>query len=100
MLQEHIEDQATLGPDYAPACTLLGQAYANLGYWEQAENWCRRALRSDELALEAYYTLALVLQHQGQLDQAIRSVLYPGPGAPAPRPARPGYRRYEKGGLY
>jgi chemotaxis protein methyltransferase CheR len=71
MLQEHIEDQATSGPDYAPACTLLGQAYANLGYWEQAENWCRRALRSDELALEAYYTLALVLQHQGQLDQAI-----------------------------
>ena len=59
------------GSRRAPACALLGRAYANLGYWEEAEHWCREAIRVDKLALDAYYTLALVLQHQGQHAQAI-----------------------------
>lgn len=63
-----------LKPDHAPTCTLLGRAYANLGCWPEAEHWCRQAVRFDKLALEAYYTLALVLQHQGQLDQAIEAM--------------------------
>ena len=58
----------------APACALLGRAYANLGCWSEAEHWCRQALRFDQLALDAYYTLALVLQHRGQLDQAIKAM--------------------------
>jgi len=59
---------------YARACALLGRAYANLGCWPEAEHWCRQALHCDKLALEAYYTLALVLQHQGRLDQAIEAM--------------------------
>jgi chemotaxis protein methyltransferase CheR len=59
------------GPRKALTCALLGQAYANLGQWEEAERWCRDAIRLDILALDAYYILALVLQHQGQLDEAI-----------------------------
>jgi chemotaxis protein methyltransferase CheR len=58
-------------PRHAPTCALLGQAYANLGCWPEAEQWCRQAARLDKLALEAYYTLALVLQHQSRLDEAI-----------------------------
>jgi chemotaxis protein methyltransferase CheR len=50
---------------------LLGHTYANLGNWEEAISWCRRALEIDKLAIDAYYTWALVLQHQGKLDQAI-----------------------------
>ncbi len=59
--------------------TLLGKAYANLGSWQEAERWCRRAIRTNRLDAEAYYTLALVLQHQGELDAAInatKKVLY------------------------
>lgn len=51
--------------------TLLGQACANLGYWQEAGRWCHQALRWDELSLEAYYVLALVLQHQDRLEPAI-----------------------------
>jgi chemotaxis protein methyltransferase CheR len=58
-------------PDHASACALLGQAHANLGRWEEAEHWCREATQTDKLALDAYYTLALVLQHQGQVTHAI-----------------------------
>jgi chemotaxis protein methyltransferase CheR len=70
---------ATTNPDHAPTCTLLGQAYANLGNWEEAEQWCRQAIHLDKRALDAYYTLALVLQHQERIDQAIeamRKVVY------------------------
>lgn len=58
-------------PEQVRACTLLGQALANLGHWADAEYWCRRAVERDRLALEAYYTLALVLQHQDRIDEAI-----------------------------
>ncbi len=52
-------------------CVLMGQIYANLGRWEDAEHWCRRAAFLDRLSTDAYYTLALVFQHQGRLDEAI-----------------------------
>ena len=61
----------TSPPEPAQACALLGRALANLGHWAEAERWCRRAVERDRLALEAYYTLALVLQHQGRIDEAI-----------------------------
>ena len=67
------------GPNKASACALLGQAYANLGRWQEAEHWCGQAVRLNRLKLEAYYTLALVLQHQKKLDQAIdamKKVIY------------------------
>ncbi|RLC66939.1 MAG: hypothetical protein DRI48_03555 [Chloroflexi bacterium] len=62
------------GPHHVPTYALLGQAYANLGDWEEAEWWCRQAIRLDKLALDAYYILALVLQHQGRIDEAISAM--------------------------
>jgi chemotaxis protein methyltransferase CheR len=53
---------------------LLGQTCANLGDLDAAERWCREALRRNKLALEAYYTLALVLQHQARLPEAIEAL--------------------------
>ncbi len=64
-------DLVGVKPHSASACALLGQACANLGHLQDAEEWCRRAVSLDKLILEAYYILALVLQHQGKLDQAI-----------------------------
>ena len=60
--------------NHVQAYTLLGQVYANLGAWSEAERWCRQAIQNDILALSAHYTLALVLQHQQKLDQAIESM--------------------------
>ena len=61
-------------PNDAKICILLGQAYANLGDWQEAETWCRQAFKYDRLALDAYYILSLVLQHQDKLEQAIDSM--------------------------
>jgi chemotaxis protein methyltransferase CheR len=70
-LLQWVQDTDPSEPDYASACALLGEAYANLGHSRHAEHWCRRALRVDELLLPAYYTLALVLQNRGQFEPAI-----------------------------
>lgn len=58
-------------PGNAQVCALLGQAYANLGQWDEARKWCQQAIDADKLSLKAYYTLALVDQHQGDLDAAL-----------------------------
>ncbi|MBN2002028.1 MAG: tetratricopeptide repeat protein [Anaerolineae bacterium] len=62
---------AHMQPEDAAMCMLMGQIYANLGRWEDAEHWCHRAVVLDRLSADAYYTLALVFQHQGRLDEAI-----------------------------
>jgi chemotaxis protein methyltransferase CheR len=61
----------THSPNQGPACTLLGKTYAGLGNWQEAERWCQLAIVVDKLSLEAYYTLALVYEHQDLPDQAI-----------------------------
>jgi chemotaxis protein methyltransferase CheR len=61
-------------PDHVEACTLLCQAYANLGHWNTAERYCQHAISLDNLSQEPYYTLALVLQHQDRLDEAVKAM--------------------------
>ncbi len=66
-------------PNAGERCTLLCQAYANLGHLDDAEQWCRRAIAADSLAREAYYTLSLVLQHRDDLTaatEAMQKVIY------------------------
>jgi chemotaxis protein methyltransferase CheR len=75
ILTELVKDH----PGNAAYCALLGKANANLGDWQEAEKWCRKAIEKDRLILNAYYTLALVLQHADQLPQALdmmRKVVY------------------------
>jgi chemotaxis protein methyltransferase CheR len=66
-------------PKNAQVHVLLGKIYANRGAWTEAEKSCRRAIEMDKLALEAYYTLGLVLQHQKRLAEAtdtMKKVIY------------------------
>ena len=65
-------DHADLPP--AELHLLLGQAYANLGDWVNAETQCRRASELNRLSAETYYILALVLQHQGRISEAIHAL--------------------------
>ncbi len=66
IIEEENSDARTL--------TLLGQACANLGRWSEAEGWCTEAIEADKVALEPYYTLALVQQHQGELAKAVEAM--------------------------
>ncbi len=56
---------------FAPAHSMLGRAYANLGRWDKARYWCQSALKLDTLQPEAYYVLGLIYEHEDELSQAI-----------------------------
>lgn len=58
----------------AQVCLLLGKAYANLGDWPNAELYCQKASEMDRLSVDAHYILALVLQHQARLPEAIQAM--------------------------
>jgi len=62
------------GSPQAELSLMLGKAYANLGDWPNAEHYCRRARERDRLSADAYYTLALVMQHQGRISEAIHAL--------------------------
>ena len=61
-------------PAHTGACTLLCKAYANLGCWDDAEGWCEAAIKTNNVLIEPYYTLALVHQHQGRIGEAIQAM--------------------------
>jgi len=74
-------------PNFAPAHSLLGRAYANMGRWAEAEHWCQRALEIDRLLAEPYYILGLVYQHEDQIEPAIhmlKKAVYLDRQAPLP----------------
>ncbi len=70
LLQRRVAEQ----PRDSQACSLLGRVYANLGNWEEASRWCLRAIERNALSLDAYYTLALVFQHEARIDKAIEAM--------------------------
>ncbi len=52
-------------PDDARVCYLLARIHANSGRWEEARQWCERALAQDTLLAEAHFLLGLIcLQEQ------------------------------------
>jgi len=74
-------------PNFAPAHSLLGRAYANMGRWADAEHWCQKALEIDRLLAEPYYILGLVYQHEDQHEPAIsmlKKAVYLDRQAPLP----------------
>lgn len=67
VLQQKLSNE----PDFAPAHSLLGLAYAELGQWEEAQRWCHSALKLDKLLAEAYFVLGLVSQNEADIHTAI-----------------------------
>jgi len=57
--------------DNPELCSLIGKIYADMGEWKNAEEWCKKTIARSKLNRAAHYILALVYQHQGQIDEAI-----------------------------
>lgn len=66
-------------PCRAEAFSLLVRAYANQGLLAQARTWCEKAIAAQKLNPHYYYLLGIILQEQGEADEAFKSfkqVLY------------------------
>jgi chemotaxis protein methyltransferase CheR len=66
-----LKQKITSDPKFAPAHSLLGHAYANLGRWDEAKQACEQAIKLNQLLTDAYLTLALVYQNENKIDLAI-----------------------------
>jgi chemotaxis protein methyltransferase CheR len=68
---EELHRKVAADTRFAPAHSMLGRAYANLGRWDKARYWCQSALKLDSLQPEAYYVLGLIYEHEDNLPGAI-----------------------------
>ena len=65
----------------------LAQTYADQDAWVQARCWAEAAITMNPICAKAYYILALIDEHQGQFESAIKNltkVIYLDPMQPLP----------------
>lgn len=60
--------------DNPKAIALLARVYANQGKLGDALNWCDKAVNSDKMNPGFHYLRAIILQEQGQIEEAIASL--------------------------
>jgi chemotaxis protein methyltransferase CheR len=65
------ETRLSQDPDNPRLLHLAARAHANMGRLQQAGALCRKALARDPLLEEAQYTMALILQEAGELENAL-----------------------------
>ena len=53
---------------------LLARAYANQGRLEEARGWCEKAIRLDKFNPGIHYFRAIILQEQGLIDEAVKTL--------------------------
>jgi len=58
------------GQDNVNALELLAKTYANLGNFAQARQCCEEAIAADRLRVHNHYLLAIILEEQGELEEA------------------------------
>jgi chemotaxis protein methyltransferase CheR len=71
--KSEVEDAAA-HTESAEALALRARTQANQGNLVAAREWCEKALAIDKLNARFYYLHALILQEQGALDEAVRSL--------------------------
>ena len=75
--EAHVAEALRLSPRDTAAfvwMTHVGVAKNQLGNWEQAVRWCRRAIEANPNYPRAYFQLALALAQLGRLDEAHSAV--------------------------
>lgn len=66
-------------PNHFAVIYLIAQTYANLGQYQQAVNYCQRAIALDSMSIDIYYLLAQISEAQSNLSQAkeyLKRVIY------------------------
>lgn len=58
----------------APIFILAAQIKANMGYLEEAEELCKKAIESDKVDAWAHYLLATILNEKGKVEEAIKAL--------------------------
>ena len=62
------------GEARAEIMQLLAKAYANLGKFSEAGEYCEMAIAADRLRAPNYYLQAVILQEEGRLEEAVTAL--------------------------
>ncbi|HJV33945.1 CheR family methyltransferase [Geomonas sp.] len=62
------------GTGQAESLALAARAWANLGNLPRARECCERAIACERLSAASHYLLSIILEQQGELDGALRSL--------------------------
>lgn len=76
--------QVILQSKHFDAYCLVAQAWANLGDYEQAIQFCQQALQIDNLSEKPYYILAHIAEEKGDFEQAktlFKKIIYLAPSS-------------------
>jgi len=74
-----VRESLVAGEDNADALELLAKSYANLGKLAEARQCCEEAIKADKLRAHNHYLLSIILEEQGELDEAaaaLKKALY------------------------
>lgn len=76
--------QVLLQSKHFDAYCLVAQAWANLGDYEQAIQFCQQALQINNLSEKPYYILAHITEEKGDFEQAktlFKKIIYIAPSS-------------------
>jgi chemotaxis protein methyltransferase CheR len=74
-----VREMLAAGDGNADALELLAKSYANLGKLADARQCCEEAINADKLRAHNHYLLSIILEEQGELEEAaaaLKRVLY------------------------
>ncbi len=79
------ESLLQLQPCHPEAWTLIARAYANLGEYQKATDYCKQVLKIDPSAIALLYLLAQIAEVQGHPEKAkhwLKRIIYIEPNSP------------------
>jgi chemotaxis protein methyltransferase CheR len=71
---QELLELVSLNKDIIQVLPLLARSYANQGNLPDALKWCEKAIDFDKLSPGLYYLRATILQEQGSMEEAVRSL--------------------------
>ncbi|MEB3250355.1 MAG: CheR family methyltransferase [Merismopediaceae bacterium] len=84
LAQKKLEQLLQTDTRNAIACCLMAEIKANLGQYDQAQEWCQKATGFNAFDAKPYHLLAHIAEEQGNLEsakQALKKIIYLEPYA-------------------
>ena len=84
LAQKKLEQILQISPRQFIAHCLMAEIKANLGQYEQAKEWCQKAIALNTFIAKPYHLLAHISEEQGNLEEAkqsLKKIIYLEPDA-------------------
>jgi chemotaxis protein methyltransferase CheR len=84
LAQKKLEQILKQSPKHFQAACLIAELKANLGQYDQAKEWCQKAISFNSFNAKPYHLMAHISEEQGNLEEAkqsLKKIIYLEPDA-------------------